>query len=264
MSAAKVKAAVVLLIVAVALGACDRSLPDRSPVSDPDSFRLRAADAACALPLERFAPSLRPLVGSRLDHPHDRVLVDREGRILWNGEAVEPQRLSQYIDKAAAAEPPIFLVVTPDREAPCAIVRETLVAAIGAGRCSPERCAFEWPSANAPPLLPEGPKLLGDWILVSIDDAAPPPHAPPIEVTFTDGAVSAQSQCVTYRWLIGEEDGRLRLKTPPGPVAMCARATSPWEDRFGAAMAAASYVESSSEGLIVTGPKGRLKLKRPN
>ena len=226
---------------------------------------MQAADAACALPLGQFAPSLRPLVGSRLGTPHNRVVIGREGRILWNGEAVEPERLRQYIAAAAAAaEPTALLAINPAREAPCQAVQETLVAAIRAGQCSPQTCAFEWPGANAPPLLPERSKLLGKWILVSIDDAVPPPQAPPIEVSFTDGAVSARSQCVTYDWLIGEEEGRLRLKTPPKSVAMCDRATSPWEDRFGAALAAAGTIESAGEGLIVTGPKGKLKLKRPD
>jgi hypothetical protein len=32
---------------------------------------------------------------------------------------------------------------------------------------------------------------------------------------------------------------------------MCARATSEWEDRFGAAMAAAGYIQAAGEELIV-------------
>ena len=190
------------------------------------------------------------------------MLIDRQGRILWNSQPVEPQLLKEYIGNAAAADPLIFLAITPAREAPCTVVREALSTAIKVGRCSPQRCAFEWPGADAPPLLPEPSKLLGKWILVSIDDAAPPPHAPPIELTFTDGAVSARSQCVTYDWLIGEKDGRLNLHTPPGPVDTCFRMTSEWEDRFAAGMSAASTIESAGEGLIVTGPKGKLKLKR--
>ena len=267
MSAARVKAAGVPFICAALIGACDRSSPESSPDPDPPSpagGAVKAADAACRLPLGHFTPSLRNLVGSALDYPYNRVVIDQDGRILWNSVPAEPQLLREYIGTAAAADPPIFLLVNPNKEAHCAVVQETLAAAVRIGRCSPQRCAFEWPPGNPPPppLLPERSKLLGKWILDSINDAAPPRYAPPIEVTFTNGAVSARSQCVTYDWMISEEEGRLRLHAPPGPVDTCFRLTSEWEDRFGAAMAAASYVESVSGGLIVTGPKGTLKLKR--
>jgi hypothetical protein len=198
-----------------------------------------------------------------LDYPSNLVIVERSGRLLWNSVPVDSRRLAEFTEIQAGMEPPPILAIAPDRGAPCAVVQRTLSVALQIGRCSPKRCALEWPGAMAPPLLPEPSKLLGEWVLVSIDASAPPRQTHPIEVTFTDGAIVARSQCIHWDWRIGEEDGRLRLRTPPGPVAMCARATSQWEDRFGAAMAAAGYIQAAGEELIVGGPKGNLRLKRP-
>jgi hypothetical protein len=269
MNAANGKAAI-LLCCAASIGACDRwpSDPPRAPApAISPAALLKAADAACRLPLDHFASSLRRLTGSILSPPYSRVMIDREGRILWNSQPVGRQRLGEYMAIEAAADERIFLLIYPEKEAPCAIVQETLAAAIEAGRCTPQRCAFEWPLGfpppPPPPPLPDRALLLGNWLLASIDGASPPPGADPIELIFTDGAVGARSQCISYNWLIGVEAERLRLKTPPGPVAMCARATSPWEDRFGAAMAAAERIDSDGREMTVTGTAGKLKLKRP-
>ena len=90
-----------------------------------------------------------------LDYPTNLVLIDRAGRLRWNGVAVEMQRLREYARQQARIAPPPVLVIEPERDAPCAVVQETLAAALGPGRCSPQRCAFEWPGAMAPPPLPE-------------------------------------------------------------------------------------------------------------
>ena len=267
MRVAKAKAAQVLLVCAALIGACDRPSPGPSPAPNPAASpapAIKAADDACALPLRHFAPRHFDLVGSALDHPTNLVAVDSAGQIRWNGEPVGPRPLSEYVESQAKAQPPIFLKIVPARDAPCAVVRETLDLAIQAGRCGPERCSFEWPGAMAPPLLPERSKLLGPWVLVSIDGSAPPPQAPPIEIIFTDGEVGARSQCVSFAWFYGVENGRLRMRVPNRLVAMCARGLSPWEKKFEAAMPAASYIESHGEQLIVTGPKGKLILKRPD
>jgi hypothetical protein len=153
MGAAKVKAAGMLLLSAALGGACNRSPRQASPVPAPDipgAGALKAADASCRLPLRHFAPSLRQLVGSILSPPTNLVLIDAEGRILWNSQPVNPDRLREYLGVAAAGEP-TYLRVYPDPAAPCAAVRETLVAAIRIGRCTPRRCAFEWPPGNPPP-----------------------------------------------------------------------------------------------------------------
>ena len=265
MRPAKPKAAILLLAAAL-LGSCDRASPGSSPAPAPAASAGRAvsaSDPACALPLGTLAPSRMQLTGTMLDHPTNLVLVDRTGQLRWNGQMVEPQRLRDYAEHQAKTEPPPVLVIEPDREAPCAVVRETLATAIEAGRCTPQRCAFQWPGTNAPPLLPERSKLLGNWILESIDGSAPPPGAPPIEIVFTDGEVGARSQCVSFAWLYALEEGRLRLKVPNRLVAMCARGLSDWEKRFEAAMPAAAYIESDGARIIVTGPKGKLILKRP-
>jgi hypothetical protein len=226
---------------------------------------VKAGDASCRLPLGQFNPSLRNLTGSLLGYPYSRVMIDGEGRIRWNSTVVGPQLLSKYIAIEAAATPPILLLIYPDKEAPCAVVQETLAAAVGVGRCSPKRCAFEWPPGNPPPPpLPEPTSLLGNWVLVSIDGAAPPPGAPPIQVTFTDKEVGARSQCVSFAWLYGMEEGRLRMRVPNRMVAMCARGLSNWERSFEAAMPAADRIGIDGSEMTVTGAKGKLKLRRPD
>jgi heat shock protein HslJ len=266
MNAARVNASFILLLCAALAAACERPSPQPSPAAVPAAPAgppLKASDAACALPLGRFASNRRQLTGSVLDHPTNVVLIDREGRLRWNGNLVDLQRLGEFSGVQSTMEPPPILVIQPDRGAPCAMVRETISTALRLGRCTPQRCAFEWPDTMAPPLLPEQSKLVGNWILASIDGSPPPPRAYPIEIVFKEGEVGARSQCVSFAWLTGVEEGRLKLSVPNRPVAMCARGLSDWERRFQAAMASAGYIESAGDELIVTGPKGKLRLKRP-
>jgi hypothetical protein len=262
MSAARDKAAATLLLCAALASACDRSPPDPPALRTPGNA-VKAAEHSCRLPLDHFASSLRLLTGSILSPPYSRVMIDREGRILWNSKLVGRQRLGEYMAVEAAADETIFLLIYPEKEAPCAIVRETLAAALEAGRCTPARCAFEWPPGNPPPPpLPERAQLLGTWVLVSIDRAAPPPGAPPIEVTFTEGEIGARSQCVGFAWLYGIEQGRLRIRVPIRPVTMCARGLSTWEKAFEATMPASERIEIDGSEMNVTGPRGTLKLQR--
>jgi hypothetical protein len=154
MSAAKFQAAAILLSCAALVGACDRSEPEPSPASDrgaPNLGALKAADAACALPVGQFASHKVHLTGSILDYPTNLVLIDRAGELRWNSVPVGQERLGEYIGSQARIEPPPVLVIEPERVAPCAVVREVLAAAIRIGRCSPHRCAFQWPGAMAPP-----------------------------------------------------------------------------------------------------------------
>lgn len=263
MSEARAEAAFVLLFCMALTGACDRS-PER-PVpapAIPSAGPIKAADPACALPLGRFASHRTQLTGSFLDYPTNLVLIDRVGGLRWNGVPVGPQRLGEYVEHQARIEPPPILVIQPVRDAPCAVVRKTLSTALGLGRCTPQSCAFEWPGAMAPPLLPEPSKLLGKWVLVSIDDAPPPPDAPPIEVTFAEGEVGAQSQCLSFAWLYGVRDGQLQMRVPNRVVEMCARGLSDWERTFQAAMPAAASIESDGSEMHIIGPKGKLKLRR--
>ena len=142
--------ATIILFSAAVTGACDQ--PSSAPSPDhPRGNALKAADASCALPLENFAPHRRRIVGSILDYPTNLVAIDQAGQLRWNSELVSPQQLSVLIEHQARMEPPILLVIQPDRSAPCAVVRDTLSAAMRKGQCTQERCAFEWPNAMSPP-----------------------------------------------------------------------------------------------------------------
>ncbi|HEX8532698.1 MAG TPA: hypothetical protein VF662_00860 [Allosphingosinicella sp.] len=150
---AKARAAGILLLCGALTGSCDSSPRKAAPAAVPEiaaAAAARAGDPSCRLPLGHFAPSLRQLTGSILSPPTNLVVIDAEGRIRWNSSPVGAERLRDYLGIAAAGER-AFLRVYPDPAAPCASVRETLDAAIRIGRCSPERCAFEWPPGNPPP-----------------------------------------------------------------------------------------------------------------
>lgn len=146
MTPAKPRAAAIPLLCAALIAACDRPPP---PPAAPAS--LEASDPACALPLRHFAPSSLPFRRDIIDYPMNRIVVDRAGRLLWNGVPVAAPLLEDYIEAQAQAVPPILLVVTPFPDAPCAAVREVLAIALRAGRCRPESCVFEWPGTDAPP-----------------------------------------------------------------------------------------------------------------
>ena len=137
------------------LGACDRSSPEPPlPEGGPPAARatpLKAADPSCSLPLRNFGRSRMAIVGSILDYPTNRVIPDRAGRILWNAQPIGPRLLEDYITAQASHSPAPLLVISPERDAPCALVREVLAAAHRAGRCRPDTCVFEWPGTDAPP-----------------------------------------------------------------------------------------------------------------
>jgi hypothetical protein len=161
MKLAEVIIRALLLSCAALAAACDRSPPAPSPASDrgaAPAAPLKAANPACSLPLRHFAPSYLHLRGNVLEPPVNRVLVDRSGTVLWNSRSVGARLLEDYVASQASAAPPPILYVTPDREAPCAAVRQVLSVALRAGRCRPDRCAFEWPGTNAPPDPPPAPE----------------------------------------------------------------------------------------------------------
>jgi hypothetical protein len=144
-------------VLPLVLASCDRQ-PDAPRSGDGGPTPSLAASApACALPLRQFAPHRRSITGSALDYPTNLVLVDRSGRLRWNGVPVGQQRLRDYIAHQARIDPPPVLVVQPDRGAPCLAVRQVLAAALSLGRCTPRRCAFEWPDTMAPPPPPDLP-----------------------------------------------------------------------------------------------------------
>jgi hypothetical protein len=157
MNPARVQAAALLLSCAALAASCDRSPSQPAPAPAPAASHDRAAtagDSACALPLDQFAPHKLHLTGSRLDYPTNLLLIDRAGRLRWNGVSVGAQRLGEYIAAQAQIEPPPILVIEPERDAPCVVVREVLATAIRTGRCTPTRCAFQWPGDMAPPPPP--------------------------------------------------------------------------------------------------------------
>lgn len=167
MPAARVIAATTLFFCAALLSSCDRSPPEPPPeaaavvpidgaaiAGAPIAVALKAGDPSCPLPLRHFAPSLRQLVGSILTPPANLVVVDREGRILWNSKPIDPKLLSEFLATTTTMDPVPYLRVYPDKDAPCATVRETLVTAIRIGRCTAARCAFEWPPGVPPPPPP--------------------------------------------------------------------------------------------------------------
>jgi len=156
MSLAEARPAAVLLFCAALAGSCDGSAPQPlpAPAQGTRHAALKAADPACTLPLGQFASHKVHLTGSMLDYPSNLVLIDRAGQLRWNSVPVGRERLGDYVGAQARIVPPPILVIEPDRDAPCAVVRETLATAIQIGRCTAQRCAFQWPGAMAPPPLP--------------------------------------------------------------------------------------------------------------
>jgi hypothetical protein len=152
------------------LCAAARPVPDIPAARGP----LKASDAACALPLEPFRPApeadFRLYLGLSHQSRNRRAL----GRASLERRAGGSRRLAEFTEIQAGMEPPPILAIAPDRDSPCAVVQRTLSVALQIGRCSPQRCALEWPGAMAPPLLPDVSKLLGNWVLVSIDDSRRP------------------------------------------------------------------------------------------
>lgn len=147
----------ILLFSAALVASCDRAPPAPAPLAGAGqaaSAPLKASDRACSLPLRHFAPSKMQLVGTMLDYPTNRLIIDRAGAMLWNATPVEPRVLEDYLKHQEPVRPPIILVVSPETDSPCEAVRDALAAALRVGRCTPQRCVFEWPGTDAPPAPP--------------------------------------------------------------------------------------------------------------
>ena len=138
------------------IAACEDGSTD--PARDQtDSAGLRAVDPACRLPLHRFAPTVRELVGTYLGIPTVRVDIAPNGRLTWNFEPIEQPRYGEYLRAMAAQDPPVLILFHPHPDAPCAAARHALVVAVRDGRCTARTCVFELPGAGLPPPPPPEP-----------------------------------------------------------------------------------------------------------
>jgi hypothetical protein len=130
------------------LAACDSQPNAPSAARSSPAPAVQAGEGACRLPLRHFnLAGHHELTGSRLGVPTDLVGIDQEGRLSWNNSPVGARQLGEYMEKAAAsaaASPPYFLLVRPERHAPCAAVQQVLSAAVRLRRCSVPQCSFEW------------------------------------------------------------------------------------------------------------------------
>jgi hypothetical protein len=121
------------------------------------------------------------------------------------------------------------------------------------------------PPASVPPaepVLPERERLKGDWVVVAIGGDEQPPRSAYIHVRFGKDAISAQSQCIPFRWTYGELNGRLRVVPKRWDEPVCLRPLSFWEAAFRDVMGSANRIELRDEDLLVYSPNGIAQLRR--
>jgi hypothetical protein len=112
------------------------------------------------------------------------------------------------------------------------------------------------------PVLPDRDMLRGNWVVFAIGGNERPPRSDYIHVRFGKDVISAQSQCIPFRWTYGELDGRLSIvpKRLDGPV--CLRPLSFWEAAFRDVIGSATRIEVRDEDMLVYGAKGIAHLRR--
>jgi hypothetical protein len=104
--------------------------------------------------------------------------------------------------------------------------------------------------------------LRGDWVVVAIGGDEQPPRSAYIHVRFGKDVISAQSQCIPFRWTYGESEGRLRVVPKRWDEPVCLRPLSFWEAGFRDVMNSATRIELRSEDMLVYSPNGIAQLRR--
>lgn len=117
-------------------------------------------------------------------------------------------------------------------------------------------------SPSAEPVLPEREKLRGDWVVVAIGGDEQPPRSAYIHVSFGKDVISAQSQCIPFRWTYGDPGGRLSILPKRLDQPVCLRPLSFWEAAFRDVMNSATRIELRDEDMLVYGAAGIVQLRR--
>ncbi len=104
--------------------------------------------------------------------------------------------------------------------------------------------------------------MLGRWTVERTLPPMPSADGWLILVTVGRDRIDAVSQCVAFHWLYGEVDGRLTLAPQSHGAPMCLRPLTFSEQAFQALMQSATAISLVGDRLIVSGPRGRVVLRR--
>jgi biopolymer transport protein ExbD len=70
----------------------------------------------------------------------DRIHVDREGALRWNGVPANRATLRKYLSAIATVQPRAFVILDPDPRADCRSVEAVREDMDRSGYCSPGLC----------------------------------------------------------------------------------------------------------------------------
>jgi hypothetical protein len=112
------------------------------------------------------------------------------------------------------------------------------------------------------PVLPDPDLMQGKWVVAAIGGDEQPPRSAYIHVNFGRDVISAQSQCIPFRWSYAELDGRLSLVPKRLDEPICLRPLSFWEAAFRDVMNSASQIELREEDMLVYSANGIVQLRR--
>jgi hypothetical protein len=93
--------------------------------------------AQCGVP---FPGWRRPIDGYSVLAISNHVRLTRDGKILWNGKQISPQKLSDYSSILPQMNPIPFTILQIDDGANCSVVREVRQTINERAKCSDGRC----------------------------------------------------------------------------------------------------------------------------
>jgi hypothetical protein len=106
-------------------------------------------------------------------------------------------------------------------------------------------------------------ELFGQWQLVALTGVAVPDH-PKVHLLIGYDRIEAFSQCIPFNFSISLEQGRATIATQRWPGGVCARAQSPLENAFPAAMEGIRRVDRRrGDRIAFVGDEGEILLERP-
>ncbi len=104
--------------------------------------------------------------------------------------------------------------------------------------------------------------MTGRWVLDGAEPPLPLGDGWSILVTIGPERIDARSQCLPFHWLYGEVGGRLVLAPQQHDGPVCLRPLTFSEQAFAVLMQTATRIDARADRLVVSGPRGRLLLRR--
>lgn len=252
-----------ILLLALALGACNASKPEPSPGA-PELVRKLAPEAAGD---SAMSAGVLTFTNGCLAMEHadgSRTLL------LWPAEA----RLARAPDGA------LRVLGTPGKAQQTVKVGEEIQvggselgggsAQVGPGLRIPATTGFPagcegrvWNVYSFGPAPSKAASALpGEWTVAEVHGSPPEAGTPVVHVSITADRIRTQSQCMPHWWTYAVSGETIKATPEPVTSPACERTEPFWETAFAEAIGRATSVVAQPDGaILLSGPGGQVLLR---